>query len=158
MKNYLQTILFILVFSAGTTAQQVVSSAGEQQSASEVQISWTLGEPVITTTNNSQYILTQGFQQSKLVVTAIKEISFPQLSIKAYPNPTSEYLNLELSEPVNENLEISMFDVNGKLLMKKKMVANKQKIKMKSFAAGSYLLKIATSDNLSYSTFKILKK
>ena len=81
-KIFILTFLIsAVVFALG---QEVVSSAGETQTVSDLEISWTIGEPVIETFSLGIPVLTQGFHQSKLIVTAIDENRFSEIELKVY--------------------------------------------------------------------------
>lgn len=61
-------LLFNVVFLVGlhaqiTNEQQVISNGGNYSEAEGLSLSWTLGETVIATFENSGLVLTQGFQQ-----------------------------------------------------------------------------------------------
>src|SRR4030043_290832 len=90
-------LLLIFLGTGIAKAQQVVSTAGSHSGNGTVQLSWTIGEPVISTFNNGSNILTQGMHQSKLLIDAIEEIELSGLIISAFPNPTNEFVNLKVS-------------------------------------------------------------
>jgi len=91
MKTFL--IIYFFFFAAFfVSSQEVVSSAGETQTIPGIEISWTIGEPVIETVSSGSSVLTQGFHQTKLTVTTIDELLFSDLELKVYPNPTSEFV------------------------------------------------------------------
>jgi len=75
MKNYLLAIL-VLTASVSVKAQQleVIATSGDFYENSSGSLSWTLGEVFIETLSETNFILTQGFQQSKLTLTAINDL------------------------------------------------------------------------------------
>ncbi|MBE0654801.1 MAG: hypothetical protein IH594_13445, partial [Bacteroidales bacterium] len=90
-------VLFSVAMLIGLaiSAQQVVSSGGGSKSATGVQISWTLGEPVIETFSSGSTILTQGFHQSKLSATPVTDLLFPEMELTVFPNPTQDYVIIQ---------------------------------------------------------------
>ncbi len=100
----LLNIFALLLYSGICTSQQVISAAGGSGSGSNVQLSWTVGEPVIETFTGSSAILTQGFHQSKLLVTALDPMLFPGLTLTVFPNPVSSSLQLEVTGEVMSDL------------------------------------------------------
>jgi hypothetical protein len=66
---------------------QVVASAGGSQSTANFSIDWTLGEPVIGDVSGGSLILTQGFQQSFLLLN----VSANTLNIAAPNNSTTTF-------------------------------------------------------------------
>jgi hypothetical protein len=69
-----------------TLERQVLASAGNVSTVSNLEISYTIGEAVITTATTADIILTQGFQQPYFVVIP-DDALFPWLVF--YPNPTN---------------------------------------------------------------------
>jgi len=158
--------LFLSIFlGIGTAeAQQAVSTAGNHSETATFQLSWTIGEPVISTFNNGSNVLTQGIHQSKLTVTAIKEIELSGLEISAFPNPTNEFVNLQvqqlLTEQPNEMLKdisFHLYDMNGKVLIQKQIVNTETIIQMEGYSPSTYFLKIMIGKKL-VKTFKIIKQ
>ena len=47
--------------------QQVISTAGSSGSGTGIELSWTIGEPVTATSHGTDFYLTQGFHQSRMV-------------------------------------------------------------------------------------------
>ncbi|WP_415327224.1 M28 family peptidase [Chryseobacterium sp. MMS23-Vi53] len=63
-------------------------------------------------------------------------------SVKIYPNPAKDYLNIELPKDIkNFNLEIT--DLNGRLILNKE---NETKINVSGFTNGAYLCTIKAND------------
>ena len=156
MKKIILTQLFFF-FAIALFAQEVVSTAGETQKISGIEISWSLGEPVIETVSNGSAVLTQGFHQSKLSVTAIDELLFPDSDLKVYPNPTSELVTIHFSAP-KKNLVYSLSDLTGRMLESKTLSTTETNINLKKYASGTYLLKINDKNAQSLQSFKIIKK
>jgi hypothetical protein len=153
------TICIILVFTSAITAlaQQVISSAGAHAVGTNVQLSWTVGEPIIETFTGTSSILTQGFQQGKLTVTAIEPDIYPGISLSVYPNPVALELTLVISGNEMANPEYYLYNPEGKLLVNKIIDNQPEKINMQNYPAGTYLLKVFSKEKKSLKTFKVLK-
>ena len=72
--------------------------------------------------------MAQGVQQpfEISIVTGIEEAKGINLSVSAYPNPTTDYLTLSIDEFEISNLSYQLYDMNGKLYKMKKLQATKQ--------------------------------
>ena len=151
---YLTALLFFAVSSS--TAQKVVSANGGTATAAGTQVSWTIGEPITATVSDGTTTLTQGFQQSKLTVTAINDIQVAGVEIKVYPNPTSDFVTIHFSK-VMEKPTYLLFDLSGRLIQQKKIESTDAKVDMTQFAGGSYILKV-NSGQQPLQTFKIVKR
>jgi hypothetical protein len=156
MKNKL-FILILLLNAIAMQAQQVISTAGDYNSGTSNSLSWTLGEGVIETFTGTNVILTQGFQQSKLTITAIKEVPGNSLEISAYPNPTADFVTLKITTESVKNFKYMLYDLYGKLLAEQKLVNSETKIPFNNLASGTYLLKLI-NNNQDLKVFKIVKQ
>ena len=151
-------ILHLLVLATFfVSSQEVVSSAGETQTISGIEISWTIGEPVIETISSGSTVLTQGFHQSKLTVTAIDDVLISDFELKVYPNPTSEFVIIFANNPEDKS-SYSLFDLNGKLLENKIISTSETRVNLKNYASGTYLLKLQYNSGQPLRTYKIVKK
>ena len=156
MKN-LFSLTIILLIGTVLTAQEVVSSGGESQSASGYEISWTIGEPVIETISSGTNTLTQGFHQSKLTVTPVTEFFYPDIEMKVFPNPTQDFVIIQFNEMI-KNLHFSLFDLTGKVLKSKLITSTETRLNLKTYASGSYILKLSHNNQRPLQTFKVIKK
>ena len=153
----LTNIFFLLLFVAGSaTAQTVVSANGGTATAAGVEVSWTIGEPITETVTDGTTTLTQGFQQSKLTVTAINDIQITGVEIKVYPNPTSDYVTVHFSKMMEKPTYL-LFDLSGRLIEQKKIESTDAKIDMTGYAGGSYILKL-NNGRQPLQSFKIIKR
>ena len=155
MKHYL-FILLMLLYSTSLQAQEVVTTAGSYGETTSGSLSWTIGEPVIETLTDGTNTLTQGFQQSKLTVTAINDLKVPGIELSVYPNPTNSFLSIDVKTDKQRDLLLSLFDLNGKLILQKKMAGNKQTIRMQNYKPATYILKV-TEGNKEINTYQIVK-
>lgn len=147
----------LLLLTVWLPAQEVISVAGETQNISGYEISWTLGEPVIETVSTETTVLTQGFHQSKLTVTAIDELLVSDLELKVYPNPTTDFVIVHMgSTAINAGL--SLFDFSGKLLQQYLLTEPDARLNLTAYASGTYILKIYQEDKTPVQSFKIIKR
>ena len=147
MKKGLLILLCLPMIGFGqVTSPSVVSSSGDSYSNTNIIMDYTLGEIVVETQTNSTTILTQGFHQGVLKVsTQVENIA---IKTKVYPNPASDYLIIELEQSVNA--DILVYDINGKLVIKDKLINEQHKQLDFSFLIqGNYLLHINIADKQS---------
>ncbi len=152
------SIILLILFLAGSvvSAQQVVSSNGDSQSAAGVEVSWTLGEAVIATMIGGTNTLTQGFHQTRLTITAVSDLLYPGLEIKVFPNPTQEFITIRFSEYI-EDTRYTLFDLRGKLIEIKLINSTDTEIDLKKYACGQYILILTNKSRQAIQTFQIVK-
>jgi hypothetical protein len=148
---------FLVILSNAVYAQQIISSTGSIGQNSSGTISYTLGELVIGSQNNGNSTVTQGFHQTEIIVTVVRELSDPCLTILAYPNPTNDFITLKFENSEIQNIEYILFDLQGKLLLKEKLKNQEVKVSFETFNPGSYFIKVLMNRK-EIRTFKILKK
>ena len=160
MKKPLLFFLGLLFCSLGysqSVSPEVTASAGEHFTGTNAQLSWTIGETMIETYDNSSNQLTQGFHQTNLMVTAVEDLA-ESFQIKVFPNPATDVLNIEWSE-ISEVLSLTLYDATGKQLLRQKALDQTmtKTLDLTAYAAGSYLLYLSNPDGKTIKTFKILK-
>jgi len=79
--------------------------------------------------------------------------SFDAASLKAYPNPVTDVLNLSYSSEISS---VEVYNMLGQVVMTKTLNATQGQVDMTALTSGSYIVKI-TSNGLTKS-MKVLKK
>ncbi|MDB9781135.1 T9SS type A sorting domain-containing protein [Flavobacteriaceae bacterium] len=157
MKKYILGTLFFLV-PFFIISQEIISSTNGDSSGSGGSSSYTIGQVFFNTIESDNGSLVQGVQQPfEFQTLSTPALLTVQLTAVTYPNPTTDFVLLKILDTALENLQYTLFDLNGKTIVSKKINSFSTKITMKNFAIGMYLLKI-TKNNQPLKTFKIIKK
>lgn len=150
-------ILISIILSCSVVfAQEIVSSSGETYTNSNNEISWTLGESLIVTYSSGSLVLTQGFHQTILTITAISELS-SDVEIKVFPNPTHNFVNVKMGEEPKD-ISYSIYNIAGKLIDKNSIESKDTEINFSRYINGVYLLHLMKKTGEPIQTFKIIKK
>ena len=152
---FISLIVFILSVSGQT--QQVMTTAGGNGQGTNTQIEWTLGETIVTTFSTADTILTQGFHQPLLTVTAINTYDSPDIRIQVYPNPAQDQLMIQLGCVEIKDFRYVLYDMNGKFLRQQILLSDITNINMDNYLPGIYLLKILKKD-IEIQVFEIMKR
>jgi hypothetical protein len=139
-----------------SASPQVFATAGDEFISPDISMSWTLGETMTESLSNTNSTLTQGFNQTKLVITAIGTLVELQYVIVAYPNPTSDFVFLKTDSKNLKNLEYVLYESTGSMLLRKTISSTIESIDFRGLAAGVYLLEVLENQKL-VKTFKIIK-
>ncbi|MCD4678968.1 MAG: T9SS type A sorting domain-containing protein [Bacteroidales bacterium] len=82
----------------------------------------------------------------KIAVTGIEDVIFDKSDIHIYPNPTSEEFFIKLNSEYPMDIQLSVMDLLGQLLINEEIHFNKGKntreIKLKNLNNGIYLVKL----------------
>lgn len=102
---------------------------------------------VIGTFKNNGYTLRQGFIQPNIWAKIVDKNLPISLTATFYPNPFSEIVTLNFSEKITSNIDISVYDLLGKLVLSKKYQA-KQNLNMQfgSLSLGGFILKVTANN------------
>lgn len=144
---------------AGLQAQESVNASGGYASGSEGTVNYAVGQVVYTTNTGTNGSVAQGVQQAYeiSVINGIEEAKGINIKCLAYPNPTADFLNLNVENYDNENLSYQLFDIGGKLLENKKLTSKETRIDMNNHVPAIYLLKVI-DNHIEVKTFKIKKQ
>lgn len=155
----LSALLLLGLGLTGLQAQKSVNTTGGNASGSEGSMSYSIGQVVYQTHTGTNGSVAEGVQQPHeiSVVTAIEEAKGINLSVSAYPNPTTDYLILSINEFDNSNLSYQLYDMHGKLLQNEKITGNQTSIVMSNLVPATYFVKV-TKTNKEIKTFKIIRK
>ncbi len=162
MKSFVFTLI-ALAFTFGTFSQslspEVVASSGNYFENGNVSLSWTIGECVIETFQNTSTVLTQGFHQTKLSVTKVETLEDEELVFSVYPNPANNKINIEIKGAgENTTFSYALFDINGKMISNKKITSQIETIDVSSYPAAYYILNLQDGSGSKVGTYKILKQ
>ena len=153
------TVLLCSTVLSQTLQNDVIASAGESDTTNHVQVSWTIGETIIETYNNPYCIVSQGFQQSYYNISEINETGKLQAEIKIYPNPTVDFINIEVKpDKTGDIFDIELLDINGKIIQKHP--ASKEgitRINLRNTSAGYLILNITNPESKLRSSYKVIK-
>ena len=78
------------------------------------------------------------------------------LELSAYPNPTTNYLTLNIGNTPLSTLNFQLYDITGTLIESKKITSSIETIDMENLPTATYFLKVA-ENNKEVKTFKIIK-
>ncbi|WP_207433074.1 T9SS type A sorting domain-containing protein [Sabulibacter ruber] len=86
-------------------------------------------------------------EYSKTVAVQTKAVSAPTVTVKAYPNPTTDVVNLDLTSLTASKVTITVFALDGRLVKTQEAEGGSvQTLDLTNVAAGTYLVKIKTAD------------
>lgn len=138
-------------------AQQSTVSAGGNATGSNGSVSYSVGQTVYTTATGSNGSMAQGVQQPYEIQTVLGRENFNiNLQMAVYPNPTVNFLSLEIRNYNFENVQYQLYDLNGRLIATSKVASDTTTIAMEHYPSAIYFLKVV-NNNTEIKTFKIIK-
>ncbi len=88
-------------------------------------------------------------------------LSIPDLALDnfiLYPNPAKDLVSINFNEVLSENMSISIFDIQGKLVLSKKSLDldNEASLDISNLESGMYFVKLKNGQQLA--TKKLIVK
>ena len=153
------TLVALLLFATHSIySQQSVATSGGEATGSGGNSSYSVGQLLYTTYSGSNGTISQGIQQS-IELYSLSNPEFTGVTSKAiiYPNPTTDYVVLNLEDSNLTNLTYTMYDLQGRIITKGQVEQDVTKIIMQHLEMGAYILKV-NQNNKELKIFKIIKK
>lgn len=163
MKKYIITALTFILASISygqVLERQVIGSSGTSLSNANTSINFTIGEAVVGVIASSNNELSQGFWHASAIMTLSNEdFATTELTVQLFPNPVSEYLNVNFIEGATSNYTMEFYDVTGKKQLNASMLEgeNQKRIDLQQLARGVYLLSITQINTNNTKTYRIIK-
>lgn len=161
----LSTLLFFHHWhSNGQTPvlMSTLNSSGNQTVINNITYEWSTGEMMLVNSSlNPSLHVTQGLLQPIIKDNIGIAPQTPPIHVSIFPNPFTDQLNIQIQDQQWSDLQYSIYDITGKLLLTKKMVSPQiiMNIPLKNYLSGTYLLKIEGQKGAEYysNNFKIQK-
>src|SRR5574344_1566039 len=155
----LSAVLLLGLGLTGLQAQTSVNATGGNASGSGGSASYSVGQLAYTTNTGTNGSVSEGVQQpfEISVVTGIEEAKDIFLNVSAYPNPTTDYLELKVENLQLSELSYKLYDISGKVYQNKEIGNSITKIEMQNLPQGIYFIKVIDTKNKEFKTFKIIK-
>ena len=155
MKKIISLITFVYAITS-IQAQQTTASAGGDASGIGGTFSYSIGQVVYTYIFGSDVIVAEGVQQPYEILTLGLDNYQINLVMQTYPNPTKDYLVLNVHSIDLSNIIFQLYDVNGRIIETRTIVSPIETICMVNLPSSIYFLKV-TNNNKEIKSFKIIK-
>ena len=146
-----------LLWAGLVNAQQATTATGGNASGSGGTVAYSVGQIVYTTNTGANGSVAQGVQQAYeiSIVTGLEDTQI-SLNMQAYPNPTTDYLTLNVGNFELSTLNFQLYDISGKLIESRKIISSTETISMGNLSSATYFLKVSNNNN-EVKSFKIIK-
>ncbi len=154
-RKLLTAVLFFMVHVL--SAQESITVSGTTATGSGGSSSYSVGQVFYSTSTAGTGSVNQGVQQA-VVISTLSNPELTTLNLKAvtYPNPSTDYVVLSLSNASLENLTYALYDFQGRLVAQNKVLQANTKIDIQVLGVGTYVLQVQ-QNNKQLKSFKIIK-
>ncbi len=148
----------LVSITINVTAQEIVGTAGTTDSIANAEVSWSIGESIITTGTIGNTDVTQGFIQPTFTLVSVEKVnSIRDFNISIFPNPAINEFSIKLSKQLDEEINLSIRDVNGKLLTQEKVTDLNQSFQIGELPPATYTVEISTKNGSYFQHLKLVK-
>lgn len=155
IKQYFLIFCFLFWVIADFYAQQGIVASGGDDIGVGGYMSLSIGQiDYLTVTGSGEVFTTEGLQQPYEILTIEETENDPIITV--YPNLSSDFVFLSVLNMNFENMTFALYDVQGKLIEKQKVVDSRTSISLIDFAKAIYLIRVFNNDN-EVKSFKIIK-
>jgi hypothetical protein len=155
----IKSILFIMLFLNGITlyAQESVTSAGGNGTGSSGSVSYSVGLVVYTTTIEAEGSVARGLQHAYEIYSLDIDDMTKNITLSVFPNPTSDFLTLKISDNIIEKISYQLYDLTGNLIESRNIQSDQSLIDMSKLSSAVYFIHILKG-NERIQSFKVIKK
>jgi len=150
MKKKIEGLLIFISCCSICVAQQVVSSGGHAVK-SEISMDWILGGSLSDIPS---------FDADALNRLRLEQMMESEISVKLYPNPATDFINIEITPVDTGRLIIELYNNKGvKVLNTVAVNQPVMQVNISNFPSGAYFLKVFLPHiDLPFRVEKIIKK
>ena len=143
----------LAVAAFGSFAQSTVSTAGYEATGGGT-VSATIGQVAYLTATGDGGSIAQGVQQA-FEITTETGIEITEIQLSAYPNPTSDVLNLKIDGDFG-TVTYALYNNSSALVAKGTVSGSETQIQMGAFKPGVYFLDVK-AEGKTVKRFKVVK-
>lgn len=155
--KYLFFLLLILGF-VRLQAQSIVNTAGGDGSGNGGSVSFSVGQTMYQTHTGTNGSEAEGVQQPYeiFVLSVLEGVEGINLLVKAYPNPTTDFITLDIVDYEISNLTYQLYDIHGKIIQNQQIISSQTDIVMSNLVPATYIIRVMQK-NRELKSFKIIK-
>lgn len=156
-------VLFIICITLSANGQsmerQVISANGSSVSTGTLQLDYTFGGLVVTTSPvTSSFQISSGYNQTRNLVTVSVLNPDGNIEAKIFSNPVKDFLILETNIDIQSSINYEIIDELGRGVLRGKALKGETQISLKDLAAAQYFLKLSSANQEQQTTIPFIKQ
>ncbi len=150
-------LIAVLLLGNFTQAQESSNSSGGNATGNGGNVSYSIGQVLYTENSGNSGSINQGVQHTYEIYTVSIDETNLDISLTAFPNPTTENLTLQINDFKNKKLIYQLFDIQGKLIYNGQIIEKQTKINTANLPNASYFIHLVNQENKKVQSFQIIK-
>jgi len=158
-QNQFSVLICLLLFFGGIQcyAQEHTMASGGNASGSGGTVSYSIGQIDYVEASGSGGFANQGVQQPiEIYSLGVDENNNIELTTMMYPNPTTNFVTLSITNELASDLSYHLSDLNGRIIKSDVVRSNQTTISMEELQAATYFLVVANNQS-PLKIFKLIK-
>ncbi|MFT6922238.1 MAG: hypothetical protein ACJA1C_001240 [Crocinitomicaceae bacterium] len=158
MKRINYYLIFPLwLFSSNGFSQTATLPTGGEANGAGGTSSYSIGQVAYTTISGSVGSSAQGVQHSyEISDVSVFTMGENLLELSVYPNPTADFIIIQLEEISNEALSFQLVNSRGQIVQNGSLFKETTQITLAEYQSAYYMLHIINNNQIAR-TFKVLK-
>ena len=140
---------------ASPISMRSLNVSGGEASGSRGSVAYSIGLVFYNNIEATKNTLSEGIQHAQ-DIECVVSVGVVQIQAIVYPNPTSNFVFIDVVDFKNEYVQYQLYDSKGSLLKNGSITTRITKLSMDNMGAATYFLKISLLNKFE-KTFKILK-
>lgn len=143
--------------------KSVVANGSASYTSPGMSVDWTVGQTVVNQYTSSGLTITEGFHpvEATPLPNSVPVVKSNIRSVDAFPNPTSNVLNIDIVQSLPKAVTIQVSDITGKVVKNIMQFGAQQSVKtevdLSSLSAGTYII-IVNAHTADAYTMKVVKR
>lgn len=157
MKSFYLVILFFITSTSVICAQSSFVAGGESV-GKEVNVSFSVGQPVAGYASDANSSVNIGVQQVyENIIASSNDYQSSKFSLSVYPNPFTDIIDVTVSE-IDAPTKVLIFDTKGVLVGNYELSSSPLTLNLSFLPEGVYYLALVDKDMKLLSNVKIVKR
>jgi hypothetical protein len=154
---FLALLVYCSVASAQSLKPSVIASGGRHAIGSNIQLSYTIGETMVTTRSQGSVVLTQGFHQTYNSAVGVPQLA-AGVAVNVFPNPATERVNLLVKGENAIFYKARLYSLTGQLLQQIELTTNEvASFQLGHLADGMYIIQLFNETEAPMGSYRIEK-
>tara|TARA_B110000046_G_scaffold160504_1_gene173666 strand:- start:673 stop:1155 length:483 start_codon:yes stop_codon:yes gene_type:complete len=154
MKNILFVIIVLSTYKL-YSQESVISSGGEAKGTTG-SLSYSAGQVATNSYLSDEGSMSEGVQHTYQIITLGGIKNNFNISLRAYPNPTKDLLNIQIDDFREQYFVYQLLDIEGRIIQSKRINDHQTEIDVRDLSSGIFLVQILGEKSI-LDSFRVIK-
>lgn len=157
MKRLVNLILGMVLLTGTLGAQEMFVSSGSEGKSTKASLTWVVGGGIVAGQNDASPFLTPEVLKNNNIALKLKDNLNTDVQISVYPNPVTEFVNVNMMNSELIGGDVIITDISGKEVLTERMEKTKMSLPVTSLSKGVYTVCMTDRFGKQTGSVKIVK-